>query len=59
VFALCGGTLTGLGAALARGCTSGLGLSGGAVLSAGAFVFLLGFFLAGLLAALFSKRLWR
>lgn len=57
--ALAGGVLTGLGAALARGCTSGLGLSGGAVLSAGAFVFLLAFFLAGALAALLTKRLWR
>jgi uncharacterized protein len=59
IFALLGGMLTGLGAALARGCTSGLGLSGGAVLSAGAFVFLCAFFLAGLLASVFLKRLWR
>lgn len=58
-FALLGGTLTGLGAALARGCTSGLGLSGGAVLSAGAFVFLVAFFLAGVLSASVLKRLWR
>lgn len=59
VFALLGGALTGLGAALARGCTSGLGLSGGAVLSAGAFVFLIAFFLAGVLVSVFLKRLWR
>jgi hypothetical protein len=58
-YALFGGALTGLGAALARGCTSGLGLSGGAVLSAGAFVFLIGFFLAGVLAAIGLQRLWR
>lgn len=31
--ALRGGVLTGFGAPLARGCTSGLGLSGGAVLA--------------------------
>jgi uncharacterized protein len=59
IFALLGGMLTGLGAGLARGCTSGLGLSGGAVLSAGAFVFLIAFFLAGLLASVFLKSLWR
>jgi uncharacterized membrane protein YedE/YeeE len=59
VFALLGGALTGLGAALARGCTSGLGLSGGAVLSAGAFVFLIAFFLAGVSVSVFLKRLWR
>jgi uncharacterized membrane protein YedE/YeeE len=59
VFALLGGLLTGLGAALARGCTSGLGLSGGAVLSAGAYVFLIAFFVAGVSASVFSKRLWR
>ena len=58
-YALLGGLLTGLGAALARGCTSGLGLSGGAVLSAGAFVFLLGFFLAGVLAAIGLKGIWK
>jgi uncharacterized membrane protein YedE/YeeE len=58
-FALLGGMLTGLGAALARGCTSGLGLSGGAMLSSGAFVFLLAFFMAGVLVSLFVKRLWR
>ena len=58
-FALLGGVLTGLGAALARGCTSGLGLSGGAVLSTGAFVFLFAFFLAGVLVSVFLKRLWR
>jgi uncharacterized membrane protein YedE/YeeE len=58
-FALLGGSLTGLGAALARGCTSGLGLSGAAVLCAGAFVFLVAFFIAGMLAAFLLKRLWR
>jgi uncharacterized membrane protein YedE/YeeE len=58
-WALLGGVLTGLGAAFARGCTSGLGLSGGAVLSAGAFVFLIAFFLAGVSASVFLKKLWR
>lgn len=49
--ALCGGIFAGFGARVAAGCTSGVGLSGGAVLSVGAFVFLAAFFAAGLLAS--------
>lgn len=40
VRALLGGTLMGLGARLAYGCTSGLALSGGAMLVTGAWVFI-------------------
>ena len=43
-FALVGGAIMGYGARLARGCTSGLALSGGAVLSVGAWVFMLAIF---------------
>lgn len=57
--ALGGGILTGFGAPLARGCTSGLGLSGGAVLAVGAFVFLAAFFAAGLLLSALTRRLWQ
>ena len=57
-FALGGGILTGLGARLARGCTSGLALSGGAVLSAGAFVFMMCVFAAGFVGAYFLRRNW-
>ena len=39
--ALGGGVLTGFGARLARGCTSGIGLSGGATLAVAAFLFLI------------------
>ncbi|MBS1858784.1 MAG: YeeE/YedE family protein [Acidobacteria bacterium] len=53
-----GGVLTGFGARLARGCTSGLALSGGAVLSAGAFVFMLAVFAAGFMGAYFMRRYW-
>ena len=53
-----GGTLMGIGAALARGCTSGLALSGGAVLSVGAWTFMVALFLAGFLAAPLMRRLW-
>ncbi|BAN36877.1 hypothetical protein SCD_n03078 (plasmid) [Sulfuricella denitrificans skB26] len=59
VLALGGGVLTGFGAPLARGCTSGLGLSGGAVLAVAAFVFLIAFFAAGLLLSALTRRLWQ
>jgi uncharacterized membrane protein YedE/YeeE len=38
--AVAGGALMGLGARLAWGCTSGLALSGGALLSTGAWLFI-------------------
>jgi uncharacterized protein len=53
-----GGILMGIGAALARGCTSGLALSGGAMLSVGAWIFMMALFLAGFLAAPLLRRLW-
>lgn len=56
--ALGGGILTGMGARLARGCTSGLALSGGAVLSAGAFAFMMAVFAAGFAGAYFMRRYW-
>lgn len=52
--ALSGGILAGFGARIADGCTSGVGLSGAAVLSIAGFVFLGAFFAAGLLAARLS-----
>ena len=54
-----GGLLVGFGARLARGCTSGLGLSGGASLSVAAFVFLIAFFLAGFAAMALVRRNWQ
>jgi uncharacterized protein len=53
--ALLGGTLAGFGARVAGGCTSGLGLSGAAVFSISAFVFLGVFFATGLLVSRFVK----
>lgn len=58
MLALAGGILTGMGARLARGCTSGLALSGGAVLSAGAFAFMMAVFAAGFAGAYFMRRYW-
>ncbi|QOY55650.1 YeeE/YedE family protein [Candidatus Sulfurimonas marisnigri] len=57
--ALGGGILTGFGAKLAHGCTSGLGLSGGATLAVAAFVFLIAFFVAGILVSLITRRIWQ
>ncbi len=56
--ALAGGVLVGFGARLARGCTSGVGLSGGATLAVAGFVFLAGFFLAGFLVTALARRIW-
>ncbi len=54
--ALFGGILAGFGARVAAGCTSGLGLSGAAVLSLAGFVFLGTFFATGLLVSRFMKE---
>jgi uncharacterized membrane protein YedE/YeeE len=54
--ALLGGLLAGFGARVAAGCTSGLGLSGAAVLSLAGFTFLATFFAVGLLASRLMKE---
>jgi uncharacterized protein len=53
-----GGVAMGIGAKFARGCTSGLALSGGAVLSIGAFVFIACAFAAGYAIVPVWRRLW-
>jgi uncharacterized membrane protein YedE/YeeE len=58
-FALAGGILMGIGAKFARGCTSGQGLTGGALLSAGSWIFIMTCFAAGYLFAPLARRLWR
>jgi uncharacterized membrane protein YedE/YeeE len=57
-FAFVGGALMGYGARLARGCTSGQALSGGAVLSAGSWAFMFAVFGGGYAAAYFVRKLW-
>jgi uncharacterized protein len=57
-FAFGGGTLMGLAARAARGCTSGQALSGGAVLSAGSWIFMLSVFAGGYAFAWFVRRQW-
>ena len=56
ITALVGGILAGFGARVAAGCTSGLGLSGAAVLSLAGFTFLGTFFAVGLLVSRFLKE---
>jgi hypothetical protein len=57
--AFAGGSVMGLGAVLARGCTSGLALSGGALLAVGSWVFIAAAFAAAYLLAPLTKRAWR
>jgi len=58
VTALLGGAIMGYGARLARGCTSGQALSGGAVLSVGSWAFALAVFASAYAFAWFVRRLW-
>lgn len=58
VTALAGGTVMGFAARLARGCTSGVALTGGAQLALSGWVFVISMFAAGFLFAAFFRRLW-
>jgi uncharacterized protein len=54
-----GGAVMGIGAVLARGCTSGLALTGGALLSVGSWGFMLAAFAGGYLVAPLLNRVWQ
>jgi uncharacterized membrane protein YedE/YeeE len=58
LMALIGGALMGYGARLARGCTSGQALSGGAVLSVGSWAFMFAVFAGGYALAYFFRKAW-
>jgi len=58
VLAFAGGIVMAYGARLARGCTSGQALSGGAVLSVGSWAFMFSIFAAGYAVAWLFRRLW-
>jgi uncharacterized membrane protein YedE/YeeE len=58
LFAFAGGAAMGYGARLARGCTSGQALSGGATLSAGSWAFMMAVFAGAYALAYFVRRLW-
>ena len=56
--ALSGGVLIGFAARLARGCTSGVALTGGAQLAVAGWIFMIAMFAAGFLFAAIFKRYW-
>ncbi len=58
LYAMVGGALFGFGARLARGCTSGVALSGGATLAAGSWVTMLCIFAGAYGLAWFVRKLW-
>lgn len=58
VTAFLGGGVMGLGAVLARGCTSGQALTGGALLSVGSWLFMIGAFAAAYIVAPLVRRAW-
>jgi hypothetical protein len=57
-FALAGGVIMGFAAGLARGCTSGLALSGGAMLATGGWIFMMMFFAGAYALAWSVRRQW-
>jgi uncharacterized membrane protein YedE/YeeE len=54
-----GGAVMGVGALLARGCTSGQALTGGALLSVGSWVFVAAVFVAAYAVSPLLGRVWR
>ena len=58
MFAFVGGVLMGVGAKLARGCTSGQALTGGALLNVGSWAFMLMVFAGAYGLAYFMRRQW-
>ncbi len=58
-FAAGGGAIMGLGARLAKGCTSGQALTGGSLLSVGSWIFIAFAFAAAYLVAPLVRREWR
>jgi len=59
VLAFTGGSVMGLGAVLARGCTSGQALTGGALLSVGSWLFIFGALAAGYAVAPLLRWAWK
>ncbi len=58
LFALVGGAITGFGARLAMGCTSGQALTGGATFALGSWAFMFSVFGGAYALAFFVRRLW-
>ena len=53
-----GGIIIGFASRLARGCTSGVALSGGAQLALAGWVFVIAMFVSGFIGAALFRRLW-
>lgn len=53
-----GGIVIGFASRLARGCTSGVALSGGAELAIAGWIFVIAMFIGGFIAAALFRRLW-
>jgi len=53
-----GGIIIGFASRLARGCTSGVALSGGAQLALAGWVFVIAMFVSGFIGAALLRRLW-
>lgn len=58
MLAFIGGAFMGYGARMARGCTSGQALSGGAVLSVGSWAFMFAVFAGAYALAYFVRSIW-
>lgn len=59
LLAFAGGAVAGFASRVAQGCTSGVALSGGALLTPGAWAFFAGFMAAGFAAAWLVRATWR
>lgn len=59
LLAFTGGGLMGIGAKLARGCTSGQALTGGAMLNFGSWAFMMMIFAGAYMLAYFVRRQWK
>jgi uncharacterized protein len=58
VYAFIGGAIMGIGAKLARGCTSGQALTGGALLNVGSWAFMMCVFGGAYAVAYFMRKEW-
>jgi len=58
LFAFLGGIIMGFGSKLARGCTSGQALTGGAVLNLGSWIFMISLFIGAYSVAYFVRKQW-
>ena len=58
ILAFTGGAIMGFAAKMARGCTSGQALSGGALMSVGSWIFMIAIFIGAYAVAYFFRRQW-